>query len=238
MTTAAICPRAHGEGSLGRPPRQWGALWACTVNGKDLTQHALVTTADLGSAASLDAGQAPGNVAQLDASGRLPAPLGPVAPGTVLAFAGAAPPEGYLECDGAVVSRAAYAALFAAIGTAFGAGDGSTTFALPDLRGEFVRGWDHGRGVDAGRVLGSAQGDAIRNVTGTATRTGTFGFIADNGVPESSVTGCFELGGATTGNITNTSGAGFKLAFDASNVVPTASENRPRNVALMHVIKY
>lgn len=235
MTTASICPRTHGEGGLGRPQRSWGALWACAVNGKDLTQHALATTADLGSAASLDAGAEPGNVAQLDASGRLPAPLGAVAPGTVLAFAGAGPPEGYLECDGASVSRAAYAALFAAIGTAFGAGDGSTTFALPDLRGEFVRGWDHGRGVDAGRSLGSAQGDAIRNITGEATRTGTYGLL---GTDAGNVTGCFELGTATSGIVGNGSGAGRWLAFDASNVVPTADENRPRNVALMHIIKY
>lgn len=61
------------------------------------------------------------------------APLS-VPPGTIIDYAGNTPPRGYLECDGSAVSRTAYAALFAAIGTAWGAGDGSTTFNVPDLR--------------------------------------------------------------------------------------------------------
>ena len=77
--------------------------------------------------------------------------------GSVYTFAGTAVPVGWLKCNGALLSRTTYASLFAVIGTTYGAGDGSTTFALPDLRGEFVRGADDGRGVDAGRVLGSAQ---------------------------------------------------------------------------------
>lgn len=77
--------------------------------------------------------------------------------GDIKVVATAEPPKGWLKCNGALVSRAQYAALFAAISTRFGAGDGSTTFALPDLRGEFIRGWDDGRGVDSGRVLGAGQ---------------------------------------------------------------------------------
>lgn len=68
--------------------------------------------------------------------------------GAVLAYAKNTPPAGYLACNGAAVSRSTYAALFAAIGTTFGAGNGTTTFNLPDLRAEFIRGWDNGRGVD------------------------------------------------------------------------------------------
>jgi len=64
-----------------------------------------------------------------------------------------AAPDGWRACSGQAVSRTTYAALFAAIGTEYGVGDGSTTFDLPDLRGEFLRGWDNGRGVDSGRVL-------------------------------------------------------------------------------------
>jgi hypothetical protein len=64
--------------------------------------------------------------------------------GSVIWYAANAAPTGYLEADGAAVSRTTYAALFTAIGTTFGAGDGSTTFNLPDLRGEFIRGWDDG----------------------------------------------------------------------------------------------
>ena len=71
-------------------------------------------------------------------------------------------PTGYLKANGALVSRYAYSTLFSVIGTTFGAGDGSTTFNLPDLRGEFVRGWDGGRGVDSGRTLGSYQSDQFQ----------------------------------------------------------------------------
>ena len=76
--------------------------------------------------------------------------------GDVKTVATEEPPFGWLKCNGDVVSRTQYAALFDVIGTRFGAGNGSTTFGLPDLRGEFVRGWDDGRGVDPGRALGSS----------------------------------------------------------------------------------
>ena len=84
--------------------------------------------------------------------------LARVPAGMVMHFAGSAAPDGWLACDGSPVARADYADLFSAIGTVYGAGDGSTTFNLPDLRGEFLRGLDSGRGVDANRTLGSAQG--------------------------------------------------------------------------------
>ena len=74
--------------------------------------------------------------------------------GVPVPWPSATPPTGWLKCNGAAISRTAYAKLFAAIGTVFGAGDGFTTFNLPDLRGEFVRGWDDGRGVDGGRAFG------------------------------------------------------------------------------------
>ena len=71
-------------------------------------------------------------------------------------------PTGYLECNGAAISRATYADLFAVIGTNYGVGDGSTTFNLPDLRGEFIRGFDNGRGIDSGRLIGSPQADELK----------------------------------------------------------------------------
>ncbi|WP_239349832.1 phage tail protein [Snodgrassella communis] len=77
--------------------------------------------------------------------------------GAVMYFAMDAAPVGWLKANGAVVSRTLYANLFAAIGTRFGAGDGKTTFNLPDLRGEFLRGWDDGRSVDFGRDFGGWQ---------------------------------------------------------------------------------
>ncbi|RMG49546.1 MAG: tail fiber protein, partial [Gammaproteobacteria bacterium] len=86
--------------------------------------------------------------------------------GSVIAWTSTTPPDNYLECNGAAISRTAYSDLFAVIGTIFGAGDGSTTFNLPDLRGEFIRGYDNGRGADVGRALGSAQSWAIENIVG------------------------------------------------------------------------
>ena len=79
--------------------------------------------------------------------------------GSLIYYAGYVPPAGYLKANGALLSRTTYAALFAAIGIIYSAGDGSTNFGLPDLRGEFIRGWDNGRGIDAGRLIGSWQGE-------------------------------------------------------------------------------
>ena len=83
--------------------------------------------------------------------------------GAVAYFAQDVPPFGWLKANGAAVSRTVYANLFAAIGERYGRGDGRTTFNLPDLRGEFVRGWDDGRGVDRNRALGSWQADEFRS---------------------------------------------------------------------------
>lgn len=135
-------------------------------------------------------------------------------PGAVQAFARSTAPAGWLKCDGAVVSRSAYPALFAVVGTTFGAGDGSTTFGLPDLRGEFIRGWDDGRGVDSGRGLGSAQADEIKSHTHTIDTSGTdasgAGYIADASAPNVNQAATLAAGGA---------------------------ETRPRNVAMLYCIK-
>lgn len=87
---------------------------------------------------------------QLDSAIRQAAP-----PGTVLWHAAQTAPDGYLICDGSTVNRTTYAALFAAIGTKFGAGDGSTTFRLPDLRAAFIRGAGSQGGYSA--TFGSKQ---------------------------------------------------------------------------------
>lgn len=81
--------------------------------------------------------------------------------GGVVLFPFEAPPTGYLECNGASLSRTEYPELFAAIGTKFGSVD-SDHFNVPDLRGEFIRGWDHGKGIDPGRTLGSLQTDSFK----------------------------------------------------------------------------
>ena len=83
--------------------------------------------------------------------------------GAVQYFAMATAPTGWLKANGAAISRAAYSSLFAAIGILYGAGNGTTTFNIPNLRGEFIRGWDDGRGVDTGRVMGSPQLDQVQD---------------------------------------------------------------------------
>ena len=77
--------------------------------------------------------------------------------GAVQYFAMPNPPTGWLVADGSTVARDQYKDLFAVIGTFYGAGDGKTTFNIPDLRGEFVRSWDAGRGIDKNRIFGSWQ---------------------------------------------------------------------------------
>ncbi|WP_369586094.1 phage tail protein [Kingella oralis] len=142
-------------------------------------------------------------------------------------------PTGWLKANGAVLSRTVYTNLFAAIGTRFGAGDGHSTFNLPDLRGEFPRFWDDLRGVDAGRVLGSWQSDAIRNITAQmylygqdgSSSQGAFGFRKQG-----------ERGLVWSRN-DNNAGVVMDFWLDASKVVPTAQENRPRNIALLACIK-
>ena len=92
---------------------------------------------------------------------RSPAP-GRVPVGTLGMWPAASPPVGALVRDGTAISRTTYAALFGVIGTTFGAGNGSSTFNLPDDRGLFERGLDLGAGIDAGRTLGSEQLDAFQ----------------------------------------------------------------------------
>ncbi len=163
---------------------------------------------------------------------------GMIPSGAVMYFAGQTAPTGWLKANGAAVSRTNYAALFAAIGTTYGTGDGRTTFNLPDLRGEFVRGWDDGRGIDSGRALGSAQGDAIRNITGKidSGKNGAlqlFDYIEPTGAfgVEKSWKQWTSEGNGGNDNIPRA------ITFDASSVVPTAPENRPRNIALLPCIK-
>jgi len=95
--------------------------------------------------------------------------------GTVLPFAGAASPTGWLLCYGQAVSRVTYAALFAVIGTTYGAGDGSTTFNVPDLRGRVAAGMDNMGGTAANRLTNSGTGNpgvngATLGATGGADR--------------------------------------------------------------------
>jgi len=144
--------------------------------------------------------------------------------GYVLPFATSTVPSGFLECNGSALSRTTYADLFAVIGTTYGTGDGSTTFNIPDLRGEFIRGWDDGRGVDSGRTIGTVQADEFASHS------------HDN----------YALGGAMN-TLSSSSGNTAFQGPNQTNVVYSPSlktsaaggiETRPRNIAMMYVIKY
>lgn len=146
--------------------------------------------------------------------------------GMVVPFAMSAVPSGWLECDGTAVSRTTYASLFAAIGVTYGVGDGSTTFNLPDLRGEFLRGWDHGRGVDSGRGIATKQEDALQGHRHGPAPSSTGYWTTNSGSGLS--------GGGTSGE----SGSTGDPVTDTVNGTPrTASETRPRNIAMMFCIK-
>jgi microcystin-dependent protein len=148
-----------------------------------------------------------------------------IVPGTIVSMHRdhTSPPNGWLHCNGANVSRTTYARLFAIIGTSYGAGDGSTTFKLPDLRGEFIRGLDAGRNVDAGRTLGASQADELKSHTHTDTfnhRTSGQGEMIGNTTP---------LTGIPTSNVTQ-----ITVTSDATG----GAETRPRNVAYPFFIKF
>jgi len=133
-------------------------------DGSTWVSEALGSMADQNSGAVAITG---GNISGMDtiavsASGRISG-NGSLPAGAVQLFAMTTPPTGWVECNGGAVSRTTYADLFAAIGTTWGSGDGSTTFNVPDLRGEFVRGWDNGRGVDSGRSFASSQAYAVES---------------------------------------------------------------------------
>ena len=207
------------------------------------------------------------DVLQSDGSGNLSFTALPqaVPTGSVHMMATTTAPSGYLKCNGTAISRTTYAALFAIIGTTHGAGDGSSTFNVPDLRGEFVRGWDDSRGVDSGRNFGTSQSDNNKqhnhSASSTITDPGHFHYV----VSTTSISGSSNRLGDKAGQDVRFSTAGFVgndsrqdyVAGAVTNSANTgrsevkttgisasvtvnnsaAGEARPRNVAMMYVIK-
>lgn len=151
--------------------------------------------------------------------------------GIIMPFAGTTTPTGYLICDGSAVSRVTYAALFAAIGTNWGVGDGSTTFNLPDLRGRFMRGVDGAAGNDpdaatrtatnggnAGNNVGSNQQDDFKGHTHTSNdatdKTGGYSAVG--------IAGSLWFAGTSQATTSNSGG----------------NETRPKNVNVNYIIKF
>ena len=182
--------------------------------------------------------------------------------GAVFCMAVLTVPTGYLECNGAEVSRTQYSVLFSVIGTQYGTGNGSSTFNLPDLRGEFVRGFDNGRQIDGDRVLasdgiGSSQSDQNKQHNHTATSS-----VTDSGhrhLPQSQSANSQQSNGTSVaindnvvGNYGGGSGTGlgplgnrhFLQNTTTGITVATTTANdgggetRPRNIAMMYIIKF
>ena len=190
-----------------------------------------------------------GGFLQTDGSGNLSFQIVAGVPtGAVFCVAVATIPTGYLECNGAAVNRTTYAALFSFIGTQYGAGNGSTTFNLPDLRGEFVRGFDNGKGVDSGRSIGSnqsgqnlshdhdADASATSNVSDPGHRHNARGYGNDDD-------GGNQFTGSGNNSVRNNAiedaTTGISVATNVSIDVDNdgGNEARPRNVAMMYIIK-
>ncbi|MTC68034.1 histidine kinase [Providencia stuartii] len=126
-------------------------------------------------------------------------------------------PTGYLICNGQAFNKTTYPLL----AKAYPSGK------LPDLRGEFIRGLDAGRNIDSGRAVLSSQSDAIRDITGDiqGLNLGGSGVFSDR---------------KTIAYAMSPNGSGKdqqNLKFKASNVVPTANENRPRNIAFLYIVR-
>lgn len=173
------------------------------------------------------------------------------------------PPE-YLYCNGQAVSRTGiYAALFARISITFGAGNGSTTFNVPDLRGEFIRYWDNGRGIDSGRNFASVQGSTLgshnHNFGGQSadhSHGGNTGNVSadhshnyqrsnDSNRPVQDGGGTCNRGefGSTTGNFNSDHAHGFatgNVSADHSHGINAdgGGESRPRNISVAYFIKF
>lgn len=147
--------------------------------------------------------------------------------GAVMHFAMSTAPSGYLKANGAAVSRIAYRALFDAIGTTFGAEDGGTTFNLPDLRGNFIRGWGDNGGVDSGRVFGSFQTGSVESHTHAPPVGLSAPWLGNSlGGGDGSIDGSAHVTPADRNPI-----SGNTQAYGGT-------ETRPRNVALLACIKF
>ncbi|TKA91799.1 hypothetical protein FAZ79_00395 [Guyparkeria sp. SB14A] len=154
--------------------------------------------------------------------------------GSVMGFTASTAPTGWIKANGAEISRTSYAALWSFAQSSgnlaasegvkeagqFGPGDGSTTFTLPDLRGEFVRGWDDGKGIDSGRGFGTQQGAYAGSIT-----------FANS---------VYEVQLQTGTPVTNTLTINGKTIDDGNTETTdvTPNDNRPRNIALLYCIKY
>lgn len=148
-------------------------------------------------------------------------------PGSIVAWPTATPPTSWLECDGSAVSRTTYADLFGVISDDYGNGDGSTTFNLPDYRGEFLRGFDNGAGTDPDAGSRTNRGDGV-----TGDNVGTK--QADELERHRHIISQTASRDGTGGNQDKTGATGARV----SSYTGGSTETRPTNVGVMWIIKY
>ncbi len=152
--------------------------------------------------------------------------------GFVAAWPGNTPPDGWLNCDGSVVSRTTYADLFSVIGTTFGAGDGSTTFKLPDYRGDFLRGYLSG----TSSAIGTRQAEGLPNISGYI----SYLLMGEDGQKsDGALSATLQVGNRLTN--AGTGSAWKQLNFSAKNsnaIYGANSHVTPRNNAVKWCIKY
>ncbi len=155
--------------------------------------------------------------------------------GGTIAYGGSSAPAGWLLCDGSAVSRTTYAVLFAIVGTTFGAGDGSTTFNLPDLRGRFPLGKAT---AGTGSVLGGT-GGAIDHTHGAGSFAGTdhsHSFSATSSTPSPLSNGCAGGAGCPHDNHTH-SVSGTTGNAGAGAITGTSASNNPPFQVVNYIIK-
>jgi microcystin-dependent protein len=211
-----------------------------------------IATTQAGNAATSAAAAAQSAIDAAAAAGDIEAVLAAleaatVPPGTSIFYNSASlPPEGrYLKENGAAVSRTTYADLFTAIGTTYGAGDGATTFNLPESRGEFFRGLDDGRGVDVGRTIASAQSEMVgpHGHTATSASAGSHGHVMVMRARRGGNGNSYPRGW-DGGDVDLLSNDGYSTTTDGAHAhtitvnTSTGTENRPRNKAKLVCIRY
>lgn len=145
--------------------------------------------------------------------------------GVPVPWPSAVPPAGWMKCNGSTFNLASYPALAAV----FPSG------VLPDLRGEFIRGWDDGRGVDTGRGILSAQGDAIRNIVGSISGLA----VLETGTAKGAIKITASSNTSRWEGVTSGRGLIRDLDFDSSGTpdVNVAKEVRPRNIAFNYIVR-
>ena len=190
--------------------------------------------------------------------------------GTIFPFAGAETdiPGGYLECDGSQKSSTTYSELSTLLGNTYNNGQtpSSGNFFLPDLRGQFIRGWDHGANVDSGRTRGSTQNDANKAHNHAASsnasvsesghfhhsfRSGNAGQLQHNsnlnsgnfpasGTGAGNLNECYNItASGSTPNVGRTSSktTGVSVNVSTNTSNDGTTESRPKNIAMIYIIK-